>query len=170
MKRPNETITIATEEFNLEAGKGGNFSNRISRLSLSRTGELLDYIIFLEQEKQNLLEHRLRIEETFIGGAGAIASERVRQIEKEGWTPDHDDALADYGLTKAALCYAHTATLPVAPAVETVLDFLRKYWPWTTGWWKPSLNRKRNIEKAGALLAAEWDRLDRIEKGESSPL
>lgn len=33
-------------------------------------------------------------------------------------------------------------------------------WPWDEEWWKPSLDPIRNLEKAGALIAAEIDRLE----------
>jgi hypothetical protein len=37
-------------------------------------------------------------------------------------------------------------------------------WPWDKGWWKPTPdNRIRELEKAGALIAAEIDRLQRME-------
>ena len=32
-------------------------------------------------------------------------------------------------------------------------------WPWALGWWKPGTDPIRNLEKAGALIAAEIDRL-----------
>jgi len=34
-------------------------------------------------------------------------------------------------------------------------------WPWEWDQWKPSLDPIRNLEKAGALIAAEIDRLRR---------
>lgn len=33
-------------------------------------------------------------------------------------------------------------------------------WPWSADWWKPSEDEFRNLEKAGALIAAEVDRLE----------
>ena len=89
-------------------------------------------------------------------GAGRIAAERRRQIEVEGWTADHDadldtawDDHLSGQLAIAAACYAlpHDTTAPDA-------------WPWREEWWKPTPgNRIRELEKAGALLAAEIDRL-----------
>jgi hypothetical protein len=35
-------------------------------------------------------------------------------------------------------------------------------WPWDEKWWKPSTNPIRNLVKAGALIAAEIDRLQRV--------
>jgi len=34
-------------------------------------------------------------------------------------------------------------------------------WPWEASWWKPSDDPIRNLAKAGALIAAEIDRLQR---------
>ena len=34
-------------------------------------------------------------------------------------------------------------------------------WPWDVSWWKPSDSPIRNLVKAGALIAAEIDRLQR---------
>lgn len=81
-------------------------------------------------------------------GVREIAAERQRQIEAEGWTPEHDDAHRDHSLAGAAACYALGSKLN---------------WPasWDDRWWKPSENRRRNLVKAGALIAAEIDRLDR---------
>jgi hypothetical protein len=77
-----------------------------------------------------------------------IVAERKRQIEAEGWTPEHDDAHVDGALAKAATCYA--SVFPLAPS----------YWPWDLQWWKPT-SRRRNLIKAGALIVAEIERLDR---------
>ncbi|GAG33310.1 unnamed protein product, partial [marine sediment metagenome] len=35
-------------------------------------------------------------------------------------------------------------------------------WPWDPSWWKPT-DERRNLEKAGALIVAELERLDRLE-------
>jgi hypothetical protein len=41
------------------------------------------------------------------------------------------------------------------------------FWPWDRAWWKPSPNNRiRDMEKAGALIAAEIDRLQRSQEGE----
>jgi hypothetical protein len=37
-------------------------------------------------------------------------------------------------------------------------------WPWSKKWWKPSSDPIRNLVKAGALIAAEIDRLQRAKK------
>ena len=96
-------------------------------------------------------------------GAQLIADERRRQIEGEGWTSEHDDAHLSAELTNAACAYAETAALQVyrdeeKPAIELAPDC----WPWHTEWWKPSDDPVRNLVKAGALIAAEIDRILRL--------
>jgi hypothetical protein len=100
-------------------------------------------------------------------GATRIANERRRQIEKEGWTAYHDDDMHDGpSLALAAVCYAlppdHEARRPQGGYVDRVPPL----WPWDEEWWKPvatpndpKLGRIRELEKAGALIAAEIDRL-----------
>lgn len=36
------------------------------------------------------------------------------------------------------------------------------HWPWSREWWKPK-NPRRDLVKAGALIVAEIERLDRLE-------
>lgn len=91
-------------------------------------------------------------EKLAMDGVKAIASERQRQIEQEDWTPEHDDEHDKGELAAAASCYAYDprkfnkASSPL--------------WPWSEAWWKPK-DRRSNLVRAGALIAAEIDRLDR---------
>lgn len=89
-----------------------------------------------------------------------VVAERHRQIESEGWTPEHDDAHDCCEMAAAAACYAVAAN-------RSHLDNLKVFgvplWPWATYWWKPSTYR-RNLVKAGALILAEIERLDRKEQ------
>jgi hypothetical protein len=87
-----------------------------------------------------------------------IAAERARQISVEGWTPDHDDAHNRGELARAAACYALSASLRDAARASKWWPSL---WPWSQSWWKPT-NRRRDLVKAGALLLAEIERLDRL--------
>jgi hypothetical protein len=89
-------------------------------------------------------------------GISAIAAERQRQISKEGWTTAHDDEHTEQALASAALCYVYASIFDPE-------DFPLRYWPWDQEWWKPS-DARRNLVKAGALIAAEIERLDRISK------
>ena len=90
-----------------------------------------------------------------------IAAERKRQIENEEWSAEHDNSHDRSEMARAAACYA----LPKSfrdfnadrPGIGSVLDLL---WPWDREWWKPK-NRRRDLVRAGALIVAEIERLDR---------
>jgi hypothetical protein len=91
-------------------------------------------------------------------GIERIAAERTRQIEEEGYRPEIDDRWAGGQLAKAAICYAAEPQ----PG-EFFSDWRIAAWPWDKGWWKPTPdNRIRELEKAGALIAAEIDRRLRL--------
>jgi hypothetical protein len=91
-------------------------------------------------------------------GIERIAAERKRQIEKEGYFAEDDDAYVEGELAFAAAAYAVTDDGFFPQRREIIL------WPWSSEWWKPSPeNRIRELEKAGALIAAEIDRLQRLE-------
>lgn len=94
-------------------------------------------------------------------GAVSIASERRRQIESEGWTPEHDDEHDHGEMLLAAECYIMAAH--VARSGGDGLEYRPpRQWPWDAEWWKPSPDPIRNLAKAGALIAAEMDRLHRV--------
>lgn len=82
-----------------------------------------------------------------------VFAERERQKSVEGWTPEHDDEHDDGQLASAAACYALSATAYEEGSFE-------RFWPWASTWWKPK-NRRRDLVKAGALILAEIERLDR---------
>ena len=88
-----------------------------------------------------------------ISGALLIAAERQRQIEAEGWTPEHDDEHGAGEMAAAAACYALNAA---GCGCEVARN-----WPWDGSWWKPTTSR-RDLVKAGALILAEIERLDRL--------
>lgn len=102
-----------------------------------------------------------------------VATERRRQIESEGWTPEHDDIHDTGEMSLAAACYAaHSASCAAIQAphssrgilfrTRSAQDFVGEMWPWGDDWWKPSDHRK-NLVKAGALILAEIERLDRLQ-------
>lgn len=112
-------------------------------------------------------------------GSEIIAAERQRQIEAERWTPEHDDQWAEGELTQAAVCYTQFAMWGCHGRGE-VRDMIRRgwkpgyvhirgeRWPFDSSWWKPAHGNDINgrileLAKAGALLAAEIDRLQRLE-------
>lgn len=108
------------------------------------------------------------------GGASQAArdvlAERRRQIEAEGWTPEHDDEHTDFSLARAAAAYAYGSSVNQihrsvidAHGLSGVTHFLKSIWPetWAWKWFKPT-NRRRDLVKAGALILAEVERIDRL--------
>lgn len=91
------------------------------------------------------------------GAAQDVLAERQRQITAEGWTPDHDDEHADGSMADAAGCYALHAH---DTAKDGAKNFVPAWWPWEPEWYKRSSPRG-DLVKAGALILAEIERLDR---------
>lgn len=93
-----------------------------------------------------------------------VLAERARQIGEEGWTAEHDDAHGDGEMAFAAACYAMQVALDCISRNDlrqTVSRTIRELWPWSLHWWKPK-SRRADLVKAGALILAEIERLDRI--------
>lgn len=93
-----------------------------------------------------------------------IAAERARQIEVEGWTPEHDDKHGAGELPMAAAAYASVASAQArgATANEFTAGMMidEGEWPWSADWWKPK-DARQNLVRAAALVVAEIERLDR---------
>lgn len=102
-----------------------------------------------------------------LSGAELIAAERQRQIEAEGYTPDHDaghrdvEHFAGSDLRAAAECYLSWGHCTHGlPGEDTASLSAPALWPWDRASWKPSPDDQvRDLVKAGALIAAEIDRL-----------
>lgn len=103
-------------------------------------------------------------------GVSLIAAERKRQVEVEGYNPEHDDEHLYGDLADAAACYAivGAATSHGATARDFPISLIHQgdalTWPWDDDDWKPSDDPIRNLVKAGALIAAEIDRLQRAKE------
>ena len=93
-----------------------------------------------------------------MNGAQLITQERHRQISVEGWTPEHDDSHHNGQLAAAAICYAEQAAMGMPMTRRCNVP---RAWPWSHNWWKPADDQIRNLVKAGALIAAEIDRIRR---------
>jgi hypothetical protein len=75
--------------------------------------------------------------------------------------PEHDDAHVEGELARAGACYAHHSTRPEDRRVTMAeVKAWPSYWPWDEKWWKPT-DPRRDLVKAGALILAEIERLDR---------
>lgn len=92
-------------------------------------------------------------------GIELIAEERQRQIKEEGYSAEHDQEHRKGELAIVAMCYA--CPIKYRPMFSPVSWFSRI--GWNLKWWKPS-TRVRDLQKAGALIVAEIDRLQNVEK------
>lgn len=81
-----------------------------------------------------------------------IAEERRRQVAQEGHKPDHDDEHGRGEIEQAAAAYAWQAGTGDGDHM----------WPWEATTWKPT-NARRDLVKAGALIVAAIERIDRID-------
>jgi len=114
--------------------------------------------------KDELIEHvddLATIVERQIGVIGEIVAERNRQIEKEGWSHDHDDKNhIDGALARLACMYANPIEGMVYQEMvlgwEDVANLVKRKDP------------RRNLVIAGALIVAEIERMDRAKKAEAA--
>lgn len=88
----------------------------------------------------------------------SITHERQRQIEAEGWTPERDDQYQQGELAKAAAGYV----LHAHADQSWKNHHLPNFWPFAPQWFKPA-DPRRMLVKAGALVVAEIQRIDRAE-------
>lgn len=100
---------------------------------------------------ERLLGEGYRSADDMTKAAHDVIDERLRQRRVEGWTPEHDDRHTNGELADAAALYASLQ-------VRHLTGF--EVWPWAAEWWKPT-DRRRDLVKAGALILAEIERLDR---------
>lgn len=84
-----------------------------------------------------------------------VLAERERQRTVEGWSPEHDDEHDGGALAHAAGCYALGDKLRKSGSTG-----VPQHWPWEPQWFKPK-DRRRDLVRAGALIIAEIERLDR---------
>jgi hypothetical protein len=103
-----------------------------------------------------------------------IAAERRRQIDKEGFDASHDDEHEQGEMAMAAACYAAQDLIFVKDDRAGAVIF-KDPWPWDQCWdkrrfdgncvmpnFRMSLAGRRSLlVKAGALIVAEIERLDR---------
>lgn len=93
-------------------------------------------------------------------GAALIALERQRQIDAEGYQPRDDARHVDESLALAACSYAIPRTWRRWKQSRDAEGPVPTTWPWDAAAWRPTQDdRIRELVKAGALVAAEIDRL-----------
>jgi hypothetical protein len=116
-------------------------------------------------------------------GLDLIEKERQRQILTEGWTPEHDDEHSQGELALAAACYAAPEAIFVHREEESAFfsgntgdrgdrrllpEGYYNAWPWDAEWDKRSRHdRLRQLVIAGALIAAEIERILRQDESKS---
>ena len=92
-------------------------------------------------------------------GTDLIVEERKRQVEEEHYTSTHDMTHEEDDLACAGAWYALPQS--VRDAIEGSAEISAHWVIWPEQWdFKPTPNdRVRELVKAGALIAAEIDRL-----------
>ena len=111
---------------------------------------------------------RLRLEGIVVteeDGAGMIRQERQRQMSEEGWTREHDDEHVQGELAKVAaiLAVAHTNASVQPGVTDPDKSSLEDPWGLLS---KHRHDRVRTLTIAGALIAAEIDRVVRRQSQE----
>ncbi|MDM4570248.1 hypothetical protein [Klebsiella michiganensis] len=161
-KAAGAELVEALEEAQGAATQQGNIAcalldevTQLRRHADEKAPELRALLIEADSELEVLRMRIAELESRTVSAAAAdVLAERQRQITAEGWTPEHDDEYEHGELADAAGCYALSSELfdcagePPRP------------WPWPDEWWKPG-NRRRDLVKAGALILAEIERIDR---------
>lgn len=98
------------------------------------------------------------MEEFVSSGCKSIEEERKRQIEVEHYTVEHDKNELIENLIWAATAYATGC---------------RRFWPWDIKCYKPGdlsiKGVRKDLVRAGALIAAAIDKIDRGETAELEP-
>ena len=97
-------------------------------------------------------------------GVELIAEERKIQIEK-GYSLKKDLIYTDNELSIAASCYALSHKDRIENLIMTDnINTLPFMFPWGKRCWNPTPNNRiKELQKAGALIAAEIDRLQKME-------
>lgn len=123
----------------------------------AKDGETAQACIERHRAEQDSLMRLLAQARAITCTAHDVLAERQRQVDVEGWTPEHDDEHDDGSMAAAAAAYA----LAGHPAVGSATA--EKLWEaagWAACWFRPK-DTRRNLVRAGALILAEIERLDR---------
>lgn len=115
-------------------------------------------------------------------GVTLIEDERRRQIVAKGFTTTHDQEHIQNELAFGAICYAHPERryvlkrdanpspwplVHLSDGPDGAGDYMvmpPSFWPFEPQAWKPTLgDRLRDLTKAGAMIAAEIDRLRAVQ-------
>ncbi|OFC63055.1 ead/Ea22-like family protein [Candidatus Erwinia dacicola] len=158
----NYGIDTSDKEFLAEAVVWWGFSRQsiwreedAKHIAAANPAAVLALLDELEAAEKRIAE----LEATsFSKAAIDVLAERQRQQSAEGWTTEHDDDHSCGEMALAASSYAQYAhRKPIAPAIPF-------NWPWEPEWFKQQ-GPRRDLVKAGALILAEIERIDRAATG-----
>lgn len=150
----------ALEKAQAAATQQGNIASalfdevtQLRRHADEKAPELRAQLIEADGELEALRQRIAELESRTVTAAAAdVLTERQRQVTAEGWTAERDDGYQNSELADAAACYAiHAHNQGFSTPA---------HWPWSPDWWKQTSPR-RDLVKAGALILAEIERLDR---------
>jgi len=149
LRRPELALVLDLAACRIERE---TFVRELERLDWPRTDadELADLVCACEElAAESAPAPEARQADAGSPSIALIAAERQRQVDEEGWTPEHDDQHDREELALAAARYALPARHRGVIA-----------WPWEMSSWRPTpRDRVRELVKAGALIAAAIDRL-----------
>jgi hypothetical protein len=97
-------------------------------------------------------------------GHDSIKAERKGQMSEHGYYAENDNNWANGELSRAANCFLQAAEVQrIEPELtkEEVKSKVAGFWPWDEQTLKVNKSRTKNLIKAGAMIAAELDRLFR---------
>lgn len=153
-ERTRHFLSIAISAFSLPGRPGGQ--------SIEAAANVLDALTVSGSPLAHLREAAPHQLVALTPAAHRALAERRRQIDAEGFTPEHDDEHEVGRLICAAICYAGADTTNY-PAGEPP-----DMWPCAPEWWKPG-DDSRNLDKATALLLAASEQLDRAAAATGAP-
>ena len=134
--------------------KGVKVISQLTKMLSETAAELLQVQEKHAGTQAHLEEQRRLLAAATEGGVGAIYNERQRQLNDLGHTVDRDLRQGVGTLAKAAAAYALYGIMPKTSTLNP-----RALWPWDAEMFTPR-DQRTNLERAGALIAAEIDRLD----------
>lgn len=110
-------------------------------------------------------KERYKFWKAYMSGAEMIKAERQRHADEEGWTLEHDDQWIHGELVRAAVTYLVWYLGNIIKQWTVNVVCFGELWPWDLKWWKTSNDEPiENLVKAGSMIAAEIDRMIRLEK------
>lgn len=90
-----------------------------------------------------------------------VKAERQKQINKHGYTPEHDDEHTDGSIADAGACYA--ATEMIYQRVD--IEYFKEVYKWDLDYYtKSQHDRKDQLVIAASLIMAEYERIVRKEQ------